>query len=861
MKSKGSILVVDDTLASLKLLTEILTAEGYEIHPADSGELALASVASNPPEVILLDIRMPGMDGFEVCRGLKARPESREIPVLFISATTDQAERVEGLRLGAVDFIAKPFQREDLLARVAIHLELARLRTQLESQVAQRTAELNLANEQLQHELDERKRVEQTLIRLNRELRAVSLCNETLVRAVDEQTLLNDICRIVCEEAGYRMAWVGFAEHDELKTVRPAAWSGFENRYLSDIHISWADTEYGRGPTGTCIRTGQSRYNQDFATNLEVAPWRDAALERGYHSTIALPLMAAGCRPFGSLTVYAAEVDAFTPDEIRLLEELASDLAYGIISLRGRAERKRAEKALAESRQHTAFLAALLERSSQPFVVGYPDGRLSMFNDAFSQLVGYSREELISTTWSSGLTPPEWREAERAALEQLHRTGEPVHYEKEYVRKNGVRVPVALFVDLIKEEQGRRECYCAFVTNITERKRMEEGLKAAKLSAERAKEAAEDASRAKDRFLAILSHELRTPLTPIMALTSALSEDESLGGALHKDMQTIQRNVELEARLIDDLLDVTRIVHGKVKLDKHPVDLSEIIRRVVEICWEDIKVRRIHFGVTTEGEPYPILADAARLQQVFWNLLKNALKFTSKDGCISIECRRVGQSVVAEVKDSGKGIAAEDLGRIFNPFEQIERQESSAYGGLGLGLTLSKSLVELHGGTIEAKSEGLGLGATLCVTLPLAETVVPVVASPAVPSAPASLRVLQILLVEDHGDTARILSRLLRNQGHEVRTAGDLKTALKLSREWEFDLLISDLGLPDGNGRDLMSQLRFIRPTIPGIAISGFGTEEDIHLSQEAGFEEHLVKPVSIPALRAAIQRITSRAA
>ncbi|MDD5348678.1 MAG: response regulator [Chthoniobacteraceae bacterium] len=669
MTGKGSIVVVDDTLASLKLLTDTLAAEGFEVRPADSGALALASVASRPPEVILLDIRMPGMDGFEVCRRLKARPESREIPVLFISATTDQEERVEGLRLGAVDFIPKPFQREDLLARVGIHLELARLRAKLENMVTERTAELRLANERLQHELDQRK---------------------------------------------------------------------------------WAEDAIRRQ-----------------AELLDIA-----------HDTI-----------------------------------LVCDL----------------------------------------------DGAISFWNHGAEEMYGYTRQEAVGRNAHELLQtvfPQPKAEIDAALLRDGRWEGELIN-----TARDGRRIVAATRQVLQRAKNGGLPRVMKISNDITQRKQAEEKLKAAKVSAERAKEAAEEASRAKDHFLAILSHELRTPLTPIMALTSAWEEDESLSGALREDLETIHRNVELEARLVDDLLDVTRIVHGKISLEKTPVDLCEIIRRVVEVCREDLRVRRIRFEVKTEGEPYPILADGTRLQQVFWNLLKNALKFTPEAGSIGIRCRRAGQNVVAEVTDSGKGIAPEDLTRIFNPFEQIERRESGAFGGLGLGLTLSKALVELHGGTIEAKSEGLGKGSAFCVTLPLAAEAAPSAPSSAPPATPGGQRGLRILLVEDHEDTARILARLLTRYGHEVRTAGDFQEALAMTGQWAFDLLISDLGLPDGNGRDLMRHLRSIRPDIPGIAISGFGTDEDIRQSQAAGFEEHLIKPLNTAALCAVIQRIASKTA
>ena len=489
-------------------------------------------------------------------------------------------------------------------------------------------------------------------------------------------------------------------------------------------------------------------------------------------------------------------------------------------------------------------------------VVDSLNGRFASVNPMFAKIAGRTVEEMERIDWISVTHPDDIQEdLDRIAAMNAGKIA-GFQMEKRYRRPDGSYIWINMTVAPMYVEDKAHPRHLLMIEEITERKRMEKNLKATMTSLERAKESAEEASRSKDRFLATLSHELRTPLTPILALTSALAAEVGLGDALRRDMDAIQRNVELEARLIDDLLDVTRIIHGKINLDKRTVDLCEVIRRVVEVCREDIKVRRIHFGVQAEGGPYPILADATRLQQVFWNLLKNALKFTPEGGCISIQCRRAERSVVVEIKDSGKGIAVEDLGRIFNPFEQIDRKERGAQGGLGLGLAISKGVVEMHEGSIEARSEGVGQGATFCVTLPLAEAVVPVAGGPAIPPAPAAPRGLRILLVEDHGDTARILSRLLRNQGHEVQTAGDLNKALEKCQQWEFDLLISDLGLPDGDGRDLMRQLHVIRPGVPGIAISGFGTEGDVHQSLAAGFMEHLVKPVNITTLRKAIQRL-----
>jgi two-component system CheB/CheR fusion protein len=316
----------------------------------------------------------------------------------------------------------------------------------------------------------------------------------------------------------------------------------------------------------------------------------------------------------------------------------------------------------------------------------------------------------------------------------------------------------------------------------------------------------------------------------------------------------LHRNVELVARLIDDRLDVTRIARGKIELVRKPIRLSDVIQRAVEVCQPDIDARGLDFGVDAPNFPHIVDADATRLQQVFWNLLRNAIKFTPPGGCVGIRCRCDGDIATVEVNDSGEGIEADALSRIFDAFEQPERSITRQFGGLGLGLTISKSLVEMHGGSIEAQSDGKGRGATFRVRLPI------VVAEPRVeplPAAPrAATRSLRILLVEDHGDTARIMHRLLMRDGHCVERAGDVATALAMANRQRFDLLISDLGLPDRSGLDLMCELRARGSRMPGIALSGYGQEEDIRRSKEAGFGAHLTKPTSPDRLAEVIATI-----
>lgn len=390
-------------------------------------------------------------------------------------------------------------------------------------------------------------------------------------------------------------------------------------------------------------------------------------------------------------------------------------------------------------------------------------------------------------------------------------------------------------------------------------RRQADDLAAAKTSAERAKAAAEQANRTKDHFLAVLSHELRTPLTPVVMGVSMLQDRTDLDAGARESLEMIRRNVEMEALLIDDLLDVTRIAHGKIELNRRPVELHTVIWRAVEVCRPDIEARRLQFGVDLgPAASYWVEADAARLQQVFWNLLRNAIKFTPRDGCVGIRCRPDNEHVLVEVNDSGIGIEPEALSRIFNTFEQAERSITRQFGGLGLGLAISKALVEMHGGRIDAHSEGRDKGTTICVRLPLTTPTRQTEVSASTLPPKATVRPLRVLLVEDHGVTAKMMKMVLTAEGHSVETAGDVATALEQASQNRFDLLMSDLGLPDGSGHDLLRELRVRGYNLPAIALSGYGQESDIRRSYEAGFAAHLTKPASRESVIEAVASIVA---
>ncbi|HEY5513804.1 MAG TPA: PAS domain S-box protein, partial [Geomonas sp.] len=295
-------------------------------------------------------------------------------------------------------------------------------------------------------DISERKLADEALHRLNRELRAISKCNQLLIRAEDEQTLLNDICRIVCDEAGYRMAWVGYAEKDEARTIRPVAWAGAEDGYLEQAGLIWADTERGGGPAGVAIRSGESACIQDFTTDPKAAPWRDSALQRGCRSVIALPLKDEDAITFGLLCIYSTKPNAFTPDEIRLLEELSGDLAFGIMVLRARIERKRAQE-----KEH--LLSAIVQSSDDGIVAEDLDGIILSWNRGAERIYGYSAEEIIGKSVAM-VIPPDHPDELAEMLTHLRRGEGVAHYTTERLRKDGQRISVSLTVSPILDGAG-----------------------------------------------------------------------------------------------------------------------------------------------------------------------------------------------------------------------------------------------------------------------------------------------------------------------------------------------------------------------------------------------------------------------
>ncbi len=368
-------------------------------------------------------------------------------------------------------------------------------------------------------------------------------------------------------------------------------------------------------------------------------------------------------------------------------------------------------------------------------------------------------------------------------------------------------------------------------------------------SNERLCEEARTANAAKDDFLAMLSHELRTPLTPVLSIVSVAARDPALTADLRETFAMIQRNVELEARLIDDLLDLTQIASGRLKIERAPVDVHRCIEAALDVCVAGFEEKRITVRTELAAARSVVLGDFARLNQMLWNLLKNAVKFTAPYGHVAIATSNQEETLRIEIRDDGRGIDPARLATIFGAFSPIRPQPTAT--GVGLGLAITRAIVEGHGGSIRAESGGEGHGTVFDISLPVSDACP---ASPdETPRPPVpDTRGKTLLVVEDHEDTRRALSRALRRRGFGVTAAGSVAAACEQYLAAPADLVICDIGLPDGTGWELMEKLRAHGP-VKAIAVSGYGMDHDLERSQRAGFVAHLTKPIDFSRLETLI--------
>ena len=898
-ENAARVLVADDNSDMRDYVRRLLRGR-FEVRQAADGAVALEIARAWQPHLVLADVMMPRLDGFALVRELRADPRTKTVPIVLLSARAGEEARVEGVDAGADDYLTKPFSARELLARVESHVHLAELRREAAAQVSASEARFEQLVSIMPAGLiacDAEGRV----IYANRRAAEIWRAAPRVGQSYEEFTAIFTVRRMDGTLVPTGERHMTLARRDGRSFANVELWIERPDgsRFLASCSIS--PTFDGRGRINGAInvfldateewqarealRETEGRYRAVFqqasvgifecelggrivrtnpalsrivgftADELRRMNWRDlvAVDERSAGEDLAAQLRAGReesvrserrCRrkdgSFGWVDVFAT-----------LILDATGRPARGLGIVVDITERKRAEAESRESEERFRLAA-----DHAPVLIWMADRRqrCTWVNKPWRDFVGRTLEEERDRGWEDSVHPED-RAAFTGALARAAQTREPFTIEYRLRRRDG---EYRWMLEQAVPRYANAE-FLGFIgssVDITDRRLSEKEL-------ERARDEAVAASRAKDDFLAALSHELRTPLSPVLLLASEAATDPSLPPKVREDFATVRKSIELEARLIDDLLDLTRITRNKLPLEMRRVDVDAVLGDALETVRAEFSAKRIELRREPGAPGARVQADPVRLQQVFWNILKNAVKFTPAGGRVSVRSRLEAPGrVCVEITDTGIGITTGELARVFEAFSQGDHASGSGshrFGGLGLGLAISRRVIELHGGRIEAESAGRDRGATFRVELPV-ETVVagrtehahdlradPAPAGAAGPAAASPA----ILLVEDHGPTRQAIERLLLRRNYRVRAAATAAEARTLGREETFALLISDIGLPDGSGYDLMSE--FGARGVRGIALTGYGMEEDVSRSRRAGFDVHLTKPVRMEALDRAL--------
>jgi PAS domain S-box-containing protein len=548
-------------------------------------------------------------------------------------------------------------------------------------------------------------------------------------------------------------------------------------------------------------------------------------------------------------------------DSAAPIKDARGRVAGVILVFRDVSERRRAE--LVNQR-----LAAIVASSDDVIASKDLDGVITSWNRGAERILGYAAQEVIGKHVSM-LMPPEALEDTEKILGRIRR-GETVdHYLTKRRRKDGTIIDISLTVSPIRDAEGRVVGASKVGRDVTAEVRAREERERLLEAAQAAKAEAEAANRLKDEFLATLSHELRTPLNAILGWARILASGPVDPEDLREGLEAIDRNAGAQAQIIEDLLDVSRIVSGNLRLEVQRVNMAEVVDAAIAAVTPAAEARGVRIGKVLDPLAGPVSGDPARLQQVIWNLVTNAVKFTPKGGRVQVLLERVNSHIEIAVIDTGVGIRPEFLPHLFERFRQADASTTRRHGGLGLGLAIVKQLAELHGGTVRAKSPGEGQGSTFVVSLPITvvheappEKARPREATPVeYDCSGAPLAGIRVLAVDDEPDARRLVRRVLAECGAEVAVAESAAEALRLVESFRPDILVSDVGMPDQDGYDLIRQVRgrAAAKALPAVALTAFARSEDRKRALLAGFQTHVAKPVDPAELVAVVASLVER--
>lgn len=643
--------------------------------------------------------------------------------------------------------------------------------------------------------------------------------DETLPR------LLENICSVLPASVG-EIWWL-----NDGRFVRRHFYVA-SNINRDQVEQRFARTSFGTddGLVGRVYKEGRAQWCSDLG-DPDLFMRRNEARTLGLVSGFGLPV-CAGSELLGVISFFSTG---------RLLGD---DVFLGSLDIIGRTVGDFVRRMEADQRMRLSETrkAAMVNASLDGIVTIDGTGHVVEFNPAAQAMFGYSGQEAVGAEMASLIVPERFRQAHREGLKRITAGGVPRiigrRVEMPAIRKDGSELLVELAIAQISDEAPR--LFTAFIRDITERKRMEDALL--------------EADRQKDEFLAMLGHELRNPLAAIRTAAELLKYADGKDPSLAKTQAIIERQSAHMAKLLDGILDVSRIIRGKIHIEPKVVDLSAICRDVISDMTDPLRSRQFDIQMEIPPEPLWVEADPVRLAQIIDNLLSNAIKYTPDGGRITIELKRENGMVALKVKDTGVGIETELMPFIFEVFRQSKQSLDRSHGGLGLGLALVKTLTEMHGGRIEARSEGKDKGAEFIVRLPLAKNPAPKPQDNAREN-PA----LKILMIEDNEDSAEMLRQVLELSGHEVMLATRAQQGIDLARRHEADIVLCDIGLPDGmSGFDVAKALRGDPRTrdLRLVALTGYGRQEDKLRCAEAGFDAHLTKPVDISSVSRVLEEV-----
>jgi PAS domain S-box-containing protein len=796
-RPSAPILLVDDEPANLLAMEAVLQGLGEPLVCAASGEEAMRQLRDRDFAAVLLDLHMPGMDGFDTARLIRAQKRSRETPILFMTADASDLSAREAYSLGAVDFLVKPFRTAPLIAKLGFFIELHRSRQELRQA--------------------ERQAVQDRVF-----LSAVLEAIEDAIVACDtggRLTLLNRAAREFLGLPGTGLPKDPWPNRHNC--FRPDGTPMTEDelplrRALRGDHVDQVEVVIGRegDPPRPVLASGQALRDENgemrgaVVSLHDISAWRAAESER--ERAAAEQIRREEAEAAAALLREGRERLRESEQRVRLATE-AAGLGIWVIDI---------------ASKHVTW-----ENERLHEIFGLPAGAPAFSIDDFMSRFVHPED---APRFSDSLRATLANEGRMRVEGRIRRANDGA---LRWIETTGV---------LQMDDDGKPVRVLGTVADITDRKRAEEDLR--------------ESDRRKTEFLATLAHELRNPLAPISNGLHLLrrAPDETSRGKVREMMERQLRHM---VHLVDDLLDIARITSNKVELRLERVDVGAVLASAVETSMPLVSAGGHTLDVRGPAQPLYVDADATRLAQIVSNLLNNAAKYTPHGGRIELSASEEDGEAVVRVKDTGMGIPVDELPQVFEMFTQVGRNLHRAQGGLGIGLALVKRLVELHGGRVDASSDGIGSGSTFIVRLPLESAAVsPAPGVAADGPAAGSPSPFRVLVVDDNVDAAESLAALLEMQGHQVRIAHDGETALRVAAEFLPRVVFLDIGMPGKNGYQVAREMReraSMRHAIL-VALSGWGAQEDRARSRSAGFDHHLTKPAGLASVEALLARIAS---